>query len=135
MKVVEKESDIQRGIIDYLQLRGFIALKYNSTQYGQRDGKSFAFTSGRPGVSDIIACSPTGRFLAAEVKRPGGKPTDAQVDFIREVSSKHGIAAVVYSIGDIIKLCEKHPELFREPTGEGSIQAVHVPEPSVQTPS
>lgn len=96
----EKESDIQRAILDYLQARGFIAFKYNSTQYGIRDGKSFAFKSGNVGVSDIIACSPSGRFVAIEVKRRSGKPTDAQIDFIGTISKKNGLAAICYSIDD-----------------------------------
>lgn len=104
MSQVVRESDIQRSILDYLQLRKFIAFKYNSTQYGIRDGKSFAFKSGNVGVSDILACSPSGKFVAIEVKKPGGKPSDAQVAFINQVSKQGGIAAICYSLDEAISL-------------------------------
>lgn len=102
MSYEERESDIQSSIIEYLRYRGYIVFKANSTQFGIRDGKAFAFSSAQKGVSDIIACGDGGRYLAVEVKKRGGYPTTEQVDFIKSIRSKGGIALVAYSLDDVI---------------------------------
>jgi hypothetical protein len=56
---------------------------------------------GRKGVSDILGVLPGGRALAVEVKRPGGKPTPSQADFLREVSQAGGLALVITSVEEI----------------------------------
>jgi hypothetical protein len=54
------------------------------------------------GVSDIIGCIPkTGRFLAIEVKRPGGKPTPEQQQFIDTINAAGGLAFVARSVEEV----------------------------------
>jgi hypothetical protein len=38
--------------------------------------------------------------LAIEVKRPGQKPTNDQINFINHVNAKNGVAFVAYSVDD-----------------------------------
>ena len=98
----EREQDIQRSILDYLRIKKFVVFKHNSTQFGVRDGKGFAFSSADKGVSDIIACSKSGRFVAIEVKKPGGKATPEQVEFISRVKLNGGIGIFAYSLDDVM---------------------------------
>ena len=98
----EYEKDIQRAIIDYLRLKKYVIFKHNSTQYGFREGKSFAFSSGDKGISDLIGCSPAGKFIAIEVKRKGGKITSEQHAFIRNVILNGGQAFVAHSLDDVV---------------------------------
>ena len=60
-------------------------------------------TLGMPkGIADIIGIW-EGRFLAIEVKRPGGKLSIEQELFLRRVNEKGGIGFVAYGIDDVIK--------------------------------
>lgn len=52
---------------------------------------------GTAGIPDIIACV-GGRFVALEVKQPGGKPTRLQEITLGKVRASGGIAAVVTSM-------------------------------------
>jgi hypothetical protein len=58
---------------------------------------------GEKGISDILGCSPDGKFVAIEVKKPGGKPTPEQWDFIDAVKRNQGIAFVAYSLDDVMR--------------------------------
>jgi len=53
------------------------------------------------GVSDIIGIF-KGRFLAIEVKKPGGKLTANQAVFLERISREGGIAFVAYGVDDVI---------------------------------
>ena len=52
---------------------------------------------GTAGIPDIIACM-GGRFVALEVKQPGGKPTRLQEITLGKIREAGGIAAVVTSV-------------------------------------
>lgn len=52
--------------------------------------------SQRRGVPDLIVCY-RGRFMALEVKRPGGKPTPLQAETLGKINTAGGITAVVRS--------------------------------------
>jgi len=82
---MQLEQSIQRAILDYLRWRHIPCYKHQNAGIMKRDG-SYIPTHTR-GVSDIIGCIPkTGRFLAIEVKRPGGKPTLEQQQFIDTIN-------------------------------------------------
>ena len=68
------------------------------------------------GVSDIIigVIPPSGRFLAIEVKRPGGKPLAEQQQLLDTISEAGGLAFVACSVDDVIHAFEldqvrRHP--------------------------
>ena len=54
------------------------------------------------GISDILGIY-KGRFLAIEIKKPGGKPTPDQLKFLRYVREEGGIAFVAYSVDDVVR--------------------------------
>lgn len=96
------EQDIQKSILDYLRLKKYVVFKHNSTQFGVRNGKSFAFSNGEKGISDIIGCSKEGRFIAVEVKKPGGKPSPEQIEFLRRIKENGGYGILAYSLDDVV---------------------------------
>lgn len=60
--------------------------------------KFFANGFTRRGVPDILA-SVGGKFVAIEVKADNGRPSDLQLDNIREIRASGGFAWVVYPSG------------------------------------
>jgi len=56
---------------------------------------------GFTGCSDIIGQLRDGRFLAIEVKRPGGELSEAQVEFLGKVDRHRGVAFVAHSLEDV----------------------------------
>lgn len=98
----EKEKDIQSAIIEYLRLKRYIVFKHHSTGFAVREGKLAPFRYGDRGIADIIACSPTGQFVAIEVKTSKGVVSDDQAAFIRGVLHNKGIALVARSLDDVM---------------------------------
>lgn len=88
-----KERDIQKAIMDYLRLKGCLVFKHRNVGiYKQNTGKYIPLSFGEKGISDIIGLTPTGKFLAIEVKMPKKKPSKEQLDFIDKVNEKGGLA-------------------------------------------
>lgn len=98
----KKESALVRACIDYLSLNGYIVLRNNSgfIFLEDKNGKR-AIKMGKAGASDIIACSPEGKFVAIECK-VNSKLTEKQKQFLDDVAEKGGIALVVKSLDDLI---------------------------------
>lgn len=88
--------------MDYLSLNGYIVLRNNSgfIFLESKNGKR-AIKMGKAGASDIIACSPEGKFVAIECK-VNSKLTEKQKQFLDDVAEKGGIALVVKSLDDLI---------------------------------
>ena len=87
------ESKIQAKIIKYLKAEGYSVFK--------------TVACNRRGISDIIACSPAGRFLALEVKQVKGVVSPLQELYIKEVLKNNGVAGVVRSVEDVKYLINK----------------------------
>lgn len=99
-----KESEIQKQIIDYMKLRGYVVFKHRNVGIFKPDTKKYIpLAFGEKGISDIIACSPFGQFTAVEVKKPGNKPSAEQLAFIQNVVKKRGVAFVAYSLQDAVE--------------------------------
>lgn len=63
------------------------------------------FTTGLcKGGSDIIGITPTGKFLAIEVKTEKGRPTKEQLRFIEAVRNAGGIAGIARSPEEALDL-------------------------------
>ncbi len=95
-----KESDIQKQIMDYLEARQYLHIRINSGLIlkGNR-----AIRLAPEGTSDIIAMHPnTGKFIAIEIKKPGEKLSDEQLDFLSKVKKGCGIPIIADCIEDVI---------------------------------
>lgn len=104
---MELERDLVRAVIEYIQLRGGLALRINSGLIVIGDGQRVM--RGAPaGTADVIACLPGGRFAAIECKVGKNRPTALQEDFLETVKQAGGLAIVAWSIEDLAVLFEKN---------------------------
>lgn len=78
------ETAVQRQCLDYLRLVGVFAWRQNNIG---NPGRRF---NGLRGVADILGILPDGRFLAIEVKVPGGKLRPEQEEFRDNVIKRGG---------------------------------------------
>lgn len=85
------EQRLQKKIIDLLNTHGYSVFK--------------VISANRRGISDIIACSPQGRFVAIEVKRPGKLSTVSALQriYLDEVNDHGGIAFATDSMDTVIE--------------------------------
>lgn len=98
-----KESDIRKEIRDWLDSQGIFCWPNMTT--GIPDGKGGFWKHPMPGISDISAVLPGGRFIAIECKAPGHK-TDSdrlmsQAKFLSRVNSCGGLGFMAYSLQDV----------------------------------
>ncbi len=99
-----RERDVQSAVLTYLKLCQSVAWAQRmntgqatfETTHGRRHVR-FAFV----GCADIIGQLKNGRFLAIEVKRPGGKPTPDQQAFIDMVNRHGGVAFVADCVATV----------------------------------
>lgn len=97
---VPTEQDILRAILDYLIRIKHIYCWRNNSGAMVKDDHFVRF--GKVGSADILGVLPDGKFLAIEVKRPGGKTTPAQDDFLALVRKNGGVAIVAHGVEDVI---------------------------------
>ena len=97
------EGEIKKTIADYLRLKKYIVINHRNVGiYKQDTQKYIPLPSGEKGVSDLLACSPEGRFVAIEVKKKGGRPSPDQVEFIERIKKSGGIAFIAYSLDEVM---------------------------------
>jgi len=108
---MQPERIIQNSIIKYLHLKGIFCWNvrngatYNKNLNGGKGG--YQARSSMKGISDIIGIHPDdGRLIALEVKTAKGRPTPEQKDFIYHINRSGGIAGIVRSVEDVIKLLD-----------------------------
>lgn len=81
------ESEFQALVLKYLEKHGYYAVKI--------------ITCSRSGWMDIVACSPTGRFVGIELKAGDNQPDDLQKVHIQEVLKRGGIAFTAWTMAHI----------------------------------
>lgn len=87
--LVTSERALRVRVVKALKREGYVV-------YSQVTG--FGGLVGRP---DLVVCA-RGRFIALELKRPGGRVTPLQAQRLKEVRAAGGVAAVVYSVEDAL---------------------------------
>ncbi len=65
----------------------------------------------RKGISDLLVCF-DGRFIAIEVKRPGGRATHEQTQFIEEVEQAGGIGFIADNVGEVVERLGLEAKLY-----------------------
>lgn len=65
----------------------------------------------RPGISDLLVCG-EGKFIAIEVKRPGGRLSPLQEQFLHDIRAAGGLAFVAYSIDDVVRELDLQVKLY-----------------------
>lgn len=97
-KILERE--VLKACLDFLHLHGIFVWRQNQGAIPLKEGGYRRFV-GQRGVSDCLGILPGGTFLAVEVKRPGGKMSQDQVEFQERVASLGGVACCVSSVGEL----------------------------------
>jgi len=105
-----KEIYLQRAIVEALNYSGCLVWRMNAGTVFVGNPKRM-IKVGPAGMSDIIGMY-KGRFLAIEVKLPERRKnvTDIQNNFIENVREHDGIAGVVTSADEAIKIVKDQTE-------------------------
>ena len=98
-----KESDIQRLIMLALSEAGCLIWRNNTGVLKNAAGIPIKFGL-CVGSSDLIGLTPTGRFLAVEIKTCKGRATPEQLRFIEAVRSRGGVAGIARSPAEALAL-------------------------------
>ena len=100
------ESAVLKAVLAALRIHPMVAWAERMnvmSQTLQYKGVDRYVKAGFKGLSDIIGMLRDGRFLAVEVKRPGGQPTQAQIEFLGLVDRSGGVAFIARSVDDVIR--------------------------------
>ena len=97
-----EESQVLRAVLRALELHPQIvwAKRMNSGAMKTLSGGFMRF--GFPGCPDVWAQTRTGRLVVVEVKKPSGRASPEQIEFLRLVGSNGGIAFIARSADDVI---------------------------------
>lgn len=100
MKTNRKESEVLGGVLGYLSTRGDFYCWRQGNFAGSLPG---GYMHATKGVADILGVlSPTGKFVAIEVKREiGGKVSASQLAWGANVIAAGGVYVVARSIADV----------------------------------
>ena len=101
------EKHIERQIINYLRIKGWLAIKHRSTGRFS-EGKLLKLPKDELGVSDIIAVSPDGKVHFIEVKNEKGKQSDYQKTFENMVLRHRSHYTILRSLDDVIQYVKIH---------------------------
>lgn len=95
------EHEIQSAILDYLNLIHVMAWRCNTgaIKLGNRYVRF-----GKKGMADILGILPNGKLLAIECKRPGGRMTLEQEQFINDIKENNGVAFMADSLDTVMRL-------------------------------
>lgn len=104
-----KESPVLKSCRQYLELMGYKVIRNNTGkgwflpyQQGKKPPMGARWIEfGEKGSGDLIACSPTGRYLEIETKSTKGKQTPEQVIREDDIKSRNGVYIVAYSTDDL----------------------------------
>ena len=88
------EKRIENQIKQYLDSIGAWHIKTHGNMFS------------KAGTPDIIACL-RGRFVAIEVKQPGGRVSPLQMAHIKLIRQSNGTAFVAYSLDDVKHILKK----------------------------
>jgi hypothetical protein len=105
------EQDIQRAVVQHLETRGVPGLVYFAVPNGgyrsPHEAKILKGQGVKPGVSDLILFGDT-KHYALELKAPGKKPTEAQIEFANAVLAQAaGYADWADSLDKAIAILER----------------------------
>ena len=112
------EDDIQRTVFAHIRARGAPGLVAWHTPNGMKLGgkrnlKGIAIQGARlkglgvrAGVADIIAVH-AGKIYALELKAPGGRATESQLEFITDIGRAGGFTCVAEGLDHAIAVLER----------------------------
>lgn len=87
------EKRIENQIKQYLDSIGAWHIKTHGNMFS------------RAGTPDVLACV-NGRFVAIEVKQPGGRVSPLQIAHIKLIRQAGGVAFVAYSLDEVKRILQ-----------------------------
>lgn len=127
----EPEAKIQRSVLAVLRFHGVVCWRSNTGAYaGEHKGKRRFVRFGVPGMSDVIGLlgpafgRDAGRMISIEVKRPGNRPTTAQIRWLMEINEAGGFAfwaTSAQTVDHAIRALLLNPGLKVDMTADGSM--------------
>ena len=120
------EAEVMREIKQFLDAKRIFFFRQNSGAY--KDGERY-IKFGAAGVSDFVALFPgdtngngAGRFWYIESKRPGGRLSDSQLEFIRLARVHGAVITIAESSYDL----ETQLKDWRAPCSERYEKAINL---------
>ena len=109
-KKVPNENSITNAILTYLNCQpNTFAWRNNTTGIYDSRKKCYRARTGKyniKGVADILGITNDGRFIAIEVKRPGGRASREQQYYLSRIKALGGIAGIATSVIEAKELLE-----------------------------
>lgn len=107
------EQQIQRAVAQHMRRRGAPGVLFWHTPNGAHvPGRRGRVQGGiqksmgvLAGVSDIVALH-NGKFFALELKAPGGRPTELQLEFLSAVRRNGGFTCVADGLDEALQTLE-----------------------------
>ncbi len=115
--MLRPEQDIHKTVAQHLRQRGAPGVLWWHTGQGvklggRRSRKGVAIQGSimkglgvRAGVSDILALH-HGKFFALELKAPGGRASEAQLEFISDVQANGGFTCIAEGLDEALRTIE-----------------------------
>lgn len=107
-----KESDVQRAVLHALALHPAVAHAHRMNtgvfRPQRRDGSTGFVRAGFKGCPDVVGMLKGGRALYVEVKRPSGKTTDDQEQFLAQATRDGAVAFVARSADDVYRVLDPY---------------------------
>lgn len=100
-----READVQRAILDYLELRHIFHYRNNSGAFVMPETATHArrfFRAGVVGAPDIV-CVVNGKYVGIEVKGTGGVQSDHQKQFQEELEAAGGRYILARSLDEVVQ--------------------------------
>lgn len=103
--IKEKEKDVQRAILDYLELRGEFYYRNNTGAFvfpaTDHSARRFIRASTK-GAPDIVVVR-DGKYIGVEVKGTDGRQSEDQMDFARRLIKAGGEYILAHSLDGFIQ--------------------------------
>lgn len=108
-KPVERERDIQKGIMDFLAYKRIFHYRNNSGAVAIQpvNGPRRFLRAGALGSPDIVAVV-GGKYIGIEVKRPGGALRASQWQFKQQLETAGGLYWVFDSVDEFVDHMESY---------------------------
>lgn len=99
------EGDTKKAILDYMNMRGHIAIRVNSGKIFIGGKYPRMVQLATEGTADIIGCRKSdGKFFSIEVKKLGEEGKPSQRDFRKKVDAiPNTITILAYTVDDVIR--------------------------------
>lgn len=97
------EKDIQKAILMYLKIRGYLCKRNNAGKaFAEHNGKRRMFTVGESGWPDIEGVMKDGKYFGIEVKSRKGVLADSQILVGGQIIKNNALWFVARSVDDVI---------------------------------